>query len=280
MKDNSLEISYSELHLTFVLFEKLLGNHEPFENFNDFLFYYKNKCASGIPLEEIKTFRASNENRFKLEGKILDLNPEIRFFQAQSLCDSIPKSIIDFFNEQSRNLKTGFLHPENNSHESNIAIVEKQYMTSSLLQGAELFLEKEEINSALRQYKTTGKYLNFQRSLKTGLLLFDNLILEQLIGFIISEKSNISNSYYKKFKKRYNSTVPVHVSTFVSEIMYTMESDFSDWKYTYDCIDELLGNEIEPILATQLFREVSKIRKNMYSNTAFEMVKCDLYSRN
>jgi hypothetical protein len=125
MKDNSLAISYSELHLTFVLFEKLLGNHEPFGNFNDFLSYYEHKCASGIPLEKIETFGDCNQNRFKLEGKLIEVNSEIMFFQAQSLCDSIPKSIIDFFNEQSRNLKIGFLHPENNSHESNISIVEK-----------------------------------------------------------------------------------------------------------------------------------------------------------
>jgi hypothetical protein len=152
-------------------------------------------------------------------------------------------------------------------------------MTSSLLQGAELFLEKEDIDSALKQYKTTGKYLNFQRSLKTGLLLFDNLILEQLIGFIISDRSKSSNDYYTQFRTKINLSESGPISNFASQIMYTMESDFSNWRFTYNHIDEVLRNEIKPILATELFREVSKIRKIMYSNSTFEMVKCDLYSK-
>jgi hypothetical protein len=278
MKDNSLAISYSELHLTFVLFEKLLGNHEEFGKFEDFLDYYKHKCRNDIPLGKIKTFKDCNKNKITLEGKLLESNPQVRIFQAKSLCDSIPKSIIDFFNEQSRNLKIGFLHPENDSIQPNKCVVEKMYMTSSLLQCSKIFLEKGDINSALTNYMVTGKYLNFQRSLKTGLLLFDNLILEQLIGFIISDTSNSNKGYFEKFKEKYNSPNSAAISNIVSEIMYSLKSDSSDWNYTYDCINDLLRNEIEPILAVELFRRVSKIRKNMYSNSAFERIEKEIYS--
>ncbi|NQU98630.1 hypothetical protein HQ533_04125 [Candidatus Woesearchaeota archaeon] len=275
--------SIQELHLTFVLWKKLLGeNSGNFDHYNDQLEEYEDTFSEGIntqvQLGRIHDVRTVGDCK-TYGDSFFHKHEGITYIRAGlPYPDEEMDPYEDLFNEYSQKLRVMILVDGVNPTE----LVNNQLLTANKLsQATHTLINDNNPQQALVQYRKLSHLSEQPRSLSIERILNDNFALEQVTGLTITQKASEDSSYYSRFLKRFDlkwvDFMDENQEKYfrVSEMLCDVNYDSNSWKHSYDMIRKEITSKEDinnPLVAACLMQNIVNERKAIYTKDVIALL--------